>query len=186
MKITLINGSARPNGSCSFLLDKMISAFDKSGIDAKKYNISQMNIAYCKGCKQCYNDGKCVQKDDTQVIVSDILTSDYVIIAVPSYWADVPAQMKTFFDRNTPYGDTNPNRILKAQKEIKGVGIAVRAGKSEKENEVILDFIDHYYGHLGITPVKRFSVREVDCLDDLMKKQNVIDEIYSFALNIIL
>ena len=184
MKITLVNGSARPNGSCSFLLDKMISDFDKNGIETKKYNISQMNIAYCCGCKHCYENGKCIQNDDTQAIVSDILTSDYAVIATPSYWADVPAQLKTFFDRNTPYGDTNPNRILKANKEIKGIGIAVRAGKSEKENEVILDFIDLYYGHLGITPVKRFSVRDVDCLDDLMKKQDLIEEIYSFALNI--
>lgn len=181
MKITLINGSARANGSCSFILDKMISAFDKNGIDTKKYNISQMNIAYCCGYKHCYENGKCIKNDDTQAIVSDILTSDYVVIATPSYWADVPAQLKTFFDRNTPYGDTNPNRILKAEKEIKGIGIVVRAGKNEKENEVILNFIDHYYGHLGITPFKRFSIREVDSLDDLIKKQSIIDEIYNFS-----
>ena len=60
MKITLINGSARPNGSCSFILDKMISAFDKNGINTKKYNISQKNISYCQGCKHCYIDGKCI------------------------------------------------------------------------------------------------------------------------------
>ena len=157
----------------------MISAFDKNEIDTKKYNISQINISYCQGCKHCYIDGKCIQNDDTQVIVSDILTSDYVVIATPSYWADIPGQLKTFFDRNTPYGDTNPKRILKAEKEIKGIGIAVRAGKSEKENEVILDFIDHYYGYLGITPIKRFSVRDVDNLDDIINNQSIIDEILS-------
>lgn len=97
--------------------------------------------------------------------------------------ADVPGQLKTFFDRNTPFGNTNENRILTVDKEIKGIGIAVRAGKSEKENEVILDFINHYYGHLGITPVKRFSVRAVDSLDDLIQKKDVIDKIYNFALN---
>lgn len=118
------------------------------------------------------------------MIVKEILSSDYVVISTPSYWADVPAQLKTFFDRNTPFGDTNPNRILVADKEIKGIGIAVRAGKSEKENEVILDFIDHYYGHLGIKPVKRFSIRNVDKLEDLMKQKNVVDKIYNFALQI--
>ena len=118
------------------------------------------------------------------MIVKDILSSDYVAIATPSYWADVPAQLKTFFDRNTPFGDTNPNRILVADKGIKGIGIAVRAGKSEKENEVILDFIDHYYGHLGIKPIKRFSIRNVDNLSDLMKQDKEISEIYHFALSI--
>lgn len=184
MKATLINGSARNNGSCAFILNKMKEAFAVNQFDVIKYDIADMNIGYCKGCKKCYTDGRCVQSDDVQMIVKDILSSDYVVIATPSYWADVPGQLKTFFDRNTPFGDTNPNRILVANKEIKGIGIAVRAGKSEKENEVILDFIDHYYGHLGIKPVKRFSIRNVDKLEDLMKQKNVVDKIYNFALQI--
>ncbi len=162
----------------------MQEALAANQFDVIKYDIADMNIGCCKGCKKCYTDGRCVQSDDVQMIVKDILSSDYVVIATPSYWADVPGQLKTFFDRNTPFGDTNPNRILVADKEIKGIGIAVRAGKSEKENEVILDFIDHYYGHIGIKPIKRFSIRNVDNLSDLMKQDKTISEIYNFALNI--
>lgn len=162
----------------------MQEALAANQFDVIKYDIADMNIGCCKGCKKCYTDGRCVQSDDVQMIVKDILSSDYVVIATPSYWADVPGQLKTFFDRNTPFGDTNPNRILVADKEIKGIGIAVRAGKSEKENEVILDFVDHYYGHLGIKPIKRFSIRNVDKLEDLMKQDKTISEIYNFALNI--
>lgn len=184
MKATLINGSARNNGSCAFILNKMKEALAVNQFDVIKYDIADMNIGCCKGCKKCYTDGRCVQSDDVQMIVKDILSSDYVVIATPSYWADVPGQLKTFFDRNTPFGDTNSNRILVADKEIKGIGIAVRAGKSEKENEVILDFIDHYYGHLGIKPVKRFSIRNVDKLEDLLKQKNVFSKIYNFALQI--
>lgn len=184
MKVVLINGSARNNGSCSFVLNKMKDAFETNQSDVVKYDISDMNIGYCKGCKKCYDDGVCIQSDDVEMIVKDILSSDYVVIATPSYWADVPGQLKTFFDRNTPFGDTNSKRILKAEKEIKGIGISVRAGKTEKEKEVIFDFIDHYYGHLGINPIKRFSITQVDKLDDLLKQENVIEEIYNFALQI--
>lgn len=184
MKAVLINGSARDNGSCSFLLNKVKSAFEKNNFEVIKYDIADMNINYCLGCKKCYADGKCIQCDDVEMIVKNILNSDYVVIATPSYWADVPGQLKTFFDRNTPFGDTNDNRILKAEKEIKGIGIAVRAGISERENEIILDFIDHYYGHLGIKPIKRFSVTEVDKLDDLLKKKNVLDKISDFVIQI--
>lgn len=184
MKVVLINGSARNNGSCSFVLDKMRDAFEANQADVIKYDISDMNIGYCKGCKKCYQDGVCIQNDDAERIVKDILSSDYVVIATPSYWADVPGQLKTFFDRNTPFGDTNENRILTVCKEIKGIGIAVRAGNSQQENEIILDFIDHYYGHLGIHPIKRFSVRNADKLEDLMKQNKVISEIYDFALQI--
>lgn len=37
------------------------------------------------------NNGRCVQNDDVQMIVKDILSFDSVVIATPSYWADVPA-----------------------------------------------------------------------------------------------
>ena len=169
MKAVLINGSARADGSCSFLLNKMKDAFIKNEFEVKKFDIANLKINYCRGCKECYSDDKCIQSDDVEMVVSNLLSSDYVVIATPSYWADVPAQLKTFFDRNTPFGDTNSNRILKADKEIKGIGISVRAGRTEKENEIILDFIDHYYGHIGINPIKRFSVTKVDKLEDLLR-----------------
>ncbi len=91
-----------------------------------------------------------MQNDEVKKVVMDMLCSDYIVIAAPSWWADVPAQLKTFFDRTTPYGDTNPKRKYKAEKPIKGIAIAVRAGVREAENDLILNAIQHYFGHLGI------------------------------------
>lgn len=181
MKAVLINGSARDNGSCSYLLEKVKETMGCDSNEIIKYDISKMNIGYCRGCKACYINGICIQNDDVEKIVKDVISADYVFIAAPSYWADVPGQLKTFFDRNTPFGDTNENRVVFAKKQIKGVGIAIRAGKTERENEVILDFIDHYFGHMGITPIKRFSITEINTLDDLLSKDNAIQEIADFA-----
>ena len=185
MKATCIVGSARSNGSTAYLIDTFARGMHEAGADVQKYCIGQANIRYCLGCKKCYTDGLCVQKDDVHKIVSDILESDCVVIAAPSYWADVPGQLKTFFDRNTPYGDTNPNRILRAEKPIKGIAIAVRAGVRPQENELILNSIQHYFGHLGIETVKRISVCETDTLDDLLAKhQDVIAQVYELGKNI--
>lgn len=168
MKVTCINGSARNNGSCNYLIDSFIKGVVNNNAKIVKYCVGDADLHFCKGCKKCYTDGKCVQYDDVQKIVENILTSDVVLIAAPSYWADVPAQLKTLFDRSTPYGDTNPNRILTASKPIKGIAIAVRAGVREQENELILNAIEHYYGHLGIDTVKRISITRTDNLNDLI------------------
>ena len=182
MKATCIVGSARPNGSTSYLIDALIKGMQETSIDTRKYCIGEANIKYCLGCKNCYTDGKCVHNDDVHQIVSDILSSDYVAIAAPSYWADVPGQLKTFFDRNTPYGDTNPNRIIKAEKPIKGIAIAVRAGTRQEENRLILNSIQHYFGHLGIETVKCISICETDTLDDLKQKhQAEINALYEYG-----
>lgn len=185
MKATCIVGSARSNGSTAYLIDTIADGMHEAGIAVMKYCIGEENIRYCLGCKKCCIDGVCMHQDNVRQIVSDIITSDYVVIAAPSYWADVPGQLKTFFDRNTPYGDTNPNRILKAEKPIKGIAIAVRAGVRQQENERILNSISHYYGHLGIETVKRISICETETLEDLKAKhQNIIDEIYRLGKNI--
>lgn len=168
MKITCINGSARENGSCNYLLDCFISGIAVSDAETIRYCVGKADLHFCKGCKKCYTDGRCVQNDDVSGIIGNILTSDIVAIAAPSYWAGVPAQLKTLIDRTTPYGDTNPNRIVTASKHIKGVAIAVRAGVREQENELILNAIEHFYGHLGIDTVKRISITRTDTPDDLI------------------
>lgn len=182
MKITLINGSARNNGSCNYLLDSFVGGIAPRNVQTVKYCVGDADLHFCKGCKKCYIDGKCVQTDDAQKIVNDILTADIVVIAAPSYWADVPAQLKTLFDRTTPYGDTNPNRILTASKPIKGIAIAVRAGVREQENNLILNAVEHYFGHLGIDTVKRISITQVDKLEDLIyDHESDIRQLVDFA-----
>lgn len=181
MKVTCINGSARSNGSCNYLIDSFVKGLGPN-ISIVKYCLGDADLHYCKGCKNCYVDGKCIQKDDVPRIVENILTSDIVVIAAPSYWADVPAQLKTLFDRTTPYGDTNPNRILTANKPVKGIAIAVRAGVRKQENEFILNAIQHYFGHLGIETVQRISVTQTDKLDDLIcNHSKEIEQVYALG-----
>lgn len=47
MKVTLINGSARENGSCSYILDRIKETLDSN--DVIKYDNSKMDINYCLG-----------------------------------------------------------------------------------------------------------------------------------------
>lgn len=186
MKITCIIGSARTNGSCSYLIDTLIKGIDNPNVEVKKYYVSELKMNYCRGCKKCYFDGECVQHDDVKQVIQDLLSSDYVAIAAPSYWADVPAQLKTLFDRTTPYGDTNPNRILKAEKPIKGIAIAVRAGVRQQENELILNSIQHYFGHLGIETIERISICQTDSLNDLTEKHKTeINNVFELGKSLI-
>ena len=185
MKVTCIVGSPRKNGSCAYLIDTLINGIGNSAVTVKKYCVSELKINYCVGCKKCYENGECVQIDDVKRVVTDILSSDYVVIAAPSWWADVPAQLKTLFDRTTPYGDTNPHRIYKGEKPVKGIAIAVRAGVREAENELILNSLSHYFGHLGIETVKRISICGTDNLNDLSQKhQAEIQQIYELGKSI--
>lgn len=171
-KVTCIVGSPHANGSCAYLIETLLSGINNPSVTVKKHFIGGIKMNYCYGCKKCYSDGECVQNDGVKEVVLDILSSDYVIIAAPSWWADVPAQLKTLFDRTTPYGDTNPNRKYRAENPIKGIAIAVRAGVRQAENDLILNSIQHYFGHLGIETVERISITQTDAPNDLSEKHD--------------
>ena len=185
MKAICIIGSPRTKGSTAHIVDKVIEGMTETGIEVTRHCLGERNINYCAGCKECYGEGgKCVFADDVQLIMKDLIDSDIVLIASPSYWGDITGQLKVFFDRNTPYCDTNENRqIIPSGK--KGISIAVRAGKTDRENIHILDSIEHYFGHLGIEPIERFAIRETDTLKDLLEKhQSELNEAYDMGKRI--
>lgn len=185
LKVTCIVGSSHSNGSSAYLVDTLIKGINNTAVEVKKYCVSDIKMNYCYGCKKCYDNGECVQNDEVKKVVLDILSSDYVVIVAPSWWADVPAQLKTLFDRTTPYGDTNPKRKYKAEKPVKGIAIAVRAGVREAENELILNSIQHYFGHLGIETVERISICQTDTLNDLLEKhQKEIAKVFELGKHI--
>jgi multimeric flavodoxin WrbA len=129
-----INGSPNSNGSSAFIINKIIESIDVNNTDYIKYNLGEMKINYCLGCKQCHKTGKCIHNDDVEIVIKNIVKADLLIIASPSYWGDITGQLKVFFDRNTPFSDTNPNNNkIRIPKNKIGISIAIRAGSNEKE-----------------------------------------------------
>ena len=185
MKALCIIGSPRNNGSTAYLVDQVIKGMQEKGIEIARYCLGSCKINYCLGCKECYVAGKCVQCDDMNKIIDDFKESDIIVIGTPDYWGDITGQLKVFFDRNTPYANTNDNRIPMKKKRY-GIAISVREGKTERENLVILDSLEHYFGHMEIEPVGRLSVTQTSTLQDLlMKHQSEIAKAYELGNNML-
>jgi multimeric flavodoxin WrbA len=182
MKVLCINGSPKRNGSSSMLIDEIIDGMGETNVSVTIHHLGDMKINYCIGCKNCHRTGKCIQNDDVDIIIQDLIKADLVIIASPSYWGDITGQLKVFFDRNTPYSDTNPNENkLQIPHGKIGLAVAVRAGQTDRENIHILESIEHYFGHLGIKPIGRLSIKGVDTIEDLLQKPEDIKKAYELG-----
>lgn len=185
MKTTIINGSPRSNGSTAFIINKILESMNISNADINYFCLGQTDIKYCLGCKDCYKTGKCVQHDDVDKIMKSIVESDLIVTASPSYWGDITGQLKVFFDRNTPFSDTNPNDLkMKIPAGKKGLSVAVRAGTTERENIHIIESIEHHFGHLHITPIGKFSCTSIDTFEDLMKREDYIEKAFEYGKNL--
>lgn len=186
MKALCIIGSPRKDGSTAYIVDKIIAGMKECGIESKRYCLGDTKINYCLGCKKCYQDGKCVQNDDMDKIIEDLKESDIVIIGTPDYWGDITGQMKVFFDRNTPYANTNNNRISMDNKQRYGISVAVREGKTERENINIINSIEHYFGHMEIVPIASIAITQTSTLNDLLNNhQKEIQEAYELGRKIV-
>lgn len=185
MKALCIIGGPRNNGSTAYIVDKIIEGMKKNDIEIKRYCLGQQKINYCLGCKKCYEKGVCIQQDDMNKIIDNFKDADFVVVATPDYWGDVTGQLKVFFDRSTPYANTNEHRIPMKKKRY-GIAISVREGKTERENIGIINSIEHYFGHMEVEPIGSIAVTQTSQLDDLLKNhQKEIQEAYELGKNII-
>ncbi|MBQ0066547.1 MAG: flavodoxin family protein [Firmicutes bacterium] len=116
MKITVINGSARKGNTYT-----AIQAF-LEGASAHEIEIIQpdkLNIAPCKGCNACGCFKGCVDSDDTNPMVNQLVESDLIVFTTPVYWWGMSGQLKLLIDKCYCKG---------AQLKNKKVGVLVVGG----------------------------------------------------------
>jgi len=107
-KISLIVGSPRKNKSCNFLIEKAMEGIKtiSEEISINKVYIGDFEISACTGCDQCLRDPyKCPlsENDDMMKLEENLLDSDAILIASPSYFGSVSSQLKALIDRSRPW-----------------------------------------------------------------------------------
>ena len=98
-RLLAILGSPHHNGATGSLLNYILKEAKKKGWDINKVNLYEKEIAYCRGCRRCLSTKECIQKDDIGEIAELLKECDLVILAAPTYLANVPAIVKNMFDR---------------------------------------------------------------------------------------
>lgn len=181
MKVLLMNASPKADGATQEILLTVKSALPQ-GYETEMLCLGDVKIGFCLGEKTCYETGRCILDDDMNTVMNLIDAADALVIAAPSYWADVPAQFKAFIDRCTVYGDTNPNptrRTLKPGKKC--YAAALRAGTRTTECEHIIETIAHWCGHMQIEPAgSMFFCGISDKLDTEKHKPEIISKTKSW------
>ena len=100
MKIVIINGSPRKNGSTAQMLKIVRNYLEKKiDVEIEYFDLDDMTINSCKGCCYCFKSGKCFMDDDAEKASQLLATADGVIIGSPTYASNISGQLKTFIDR---------------------------------------------------------------------------------------
>jgi len=142
MHILGISGTPRRGGNSEILLNAALEPFVNAGWRTTRILLSEAKIEPCIGCETCAETKTCFIKDDMHEVYNAFEACDAIIIAAPSYWRNVPAQLKALFDRTF----AAKNGPLKGKL---GGAIAVGRATAGGGQSKVLDVIHNFYLSAG-------------------------------------
>lgn len=151
MKTIAIIGSPRKDGNCDYLVNTLVDELDG---DKDVYFLQDLDINYCKACQACQK-GDCVQDDDLNKIINDLIDADLLIFSTPIYYGQITAQAKTFVDRFYQISQ-NQNKSLEGTKVVQ---IYTQANPSDSFDEYIESMKTMPFGYLGMEVVDTVIAR---------------------------
>lgn len=111
--ILVVVGGGRANGNTKKLADAFVKGAKDANHNVEIVSLSKAQVNGCIGCNACRFGKPCVQKDDFNDLVPQILEADLIVFASPLYFWTISAKLKAFIERfyciaqedeNPPYG----------------------------------------------------------------------------------
>lgn len=102
MKVVAFNGSPRVDGNVSILIRKVFEPLNEAGIETELVLIGGKPVRGCAACMSCRTKtpGRCVFNDDfVNEAAQKCREADGIILASPTYYANVSTETKAFIDR---------------------------------------------------------------------------------------
>ena len=102
MKILVLNGSHRKNGTVASLLKSVTEPLSAEH-EIEWIDVCELNMKYCTTCMVCREKETCVlPEDDAHIVGKKIEGADALVIGTPTHWGNMCAPLKLLFDRNVP------------------------------------------------------------------------------------
>jgi len=141
MKVIAFNGSARKNGNTAILIREVFSELQNEGIETEMIQLAGKTIRGCTACGKCFEnqDKRCaVDNDFANECIEKMLEADGIIMASPTYFADVTAEMKALIDRAGYVAKANSDML---RRKIGAAVVAVRRAGAIHA----FDTINHFF-----------------------------------------
>jgi multimeric flavodoxin WrbA len=128
MKVVAFNGSARKDGNTAILVTTLLKELKKEKIETELIQLAGKKIRGCTACGKCFvnRDKKCVIGNDiVNECIEKMLDADGIILASPTYFADVSTEMKALIDRTGFVAKANDDMF---RRKVGAAVVAVRRG----------------------------------------------------------
>lgn len=128
MKVVAFNGSARKDGNTAILVRQVFAELEKEGIETEMVQFAGQTIRGCIACRGCFKnkDQRCViETDIVNDCIAKMVAADGILLASPTYFADVSTEMKALIDRAGYVAKANAEMF---RRKVGAAIVAVRRG----------------------------------------------------------
>lgn len=186
IKLVAFNGSARPEGNTACLIRQALRPMEAAGIQTEVINLAGTRLQGCTACYKCAGakNKRCAIEDDrANEFIEKMMAADGIIIASPTYFADITTETKALIDRAGFVARQNGDLFRRTV----GAGIvAVRRGGAIHA----FDSINHFFliSQMVVPGSNYWNVGiggkpgEVERDDEGMKTMTVLGENMAWAL----
>lgn len=141
MKVVAFNGSARKDGNTAIMVRTLFAELEKEGIETELVQLSGKKLRGCIACYKCFenkNQRCAVDNDDINPCIGKMVEADGIILASPTYFADLTSDIKTLIDRAGMVSIANGGML--ARKVGAAVAVARRGGSIHT-----FDSLNHFF-----------------------------------------
>ncbi len=141
MKVVAFNGSARKDGNTAILVRQVFNELEREGIGTEMVQLSGRKVKGCIACYKCWSnkDKQCAVKDDfVNECIDAMAAADGIILASPTYFADITSELKALVDRAGMVARANGD--MYRRKAGAAVIVARRAGSIHA-----FDTLNHFF-----------------------------------------
>ncbi|HHB76466.1 MAG TPA: flavodoxin family protein [Desulfobulbus sp.] len=141
MKVVAFNGSARKDGNTTMLVNYVFAELEKEGIETELVQLAGKHPHGCIACYQCFTkkNRRCaVDIDCINDCIEKMEAADGIILASPTYFADLSPEIKAIIDRCGMVSRANGDMY---RRKVGAAVVARRRGGSIH----VFDSLNHFF-----------------------------------------
>ena len=90
-KVLIISSSLRADSNSDALAQAFAEGARTAGSEVELVRLAGKTLGFCRGCLACQKTGRCVIRDDGDVIAQKMLRADVLVFATPVYYYGMPS-----------------------------------------------------------------------------------------------
>ncbi len=170
-------GSPRRKSNTAVLLAGVLKGAAAAGAEVETISLRELKFSSCLHCRGCDKEGRCVVRDDWQIIYPKIRAARHLVLASPIQFSGVSGQMKSMIDRGQcfwveKYRLKRP--VSEMEGERRGVFAATCGGRDERVFKWAKHTVKAFFNSAGFCYWEEILEAETDAAPPIGERADVL------------